>query len=118
MIDTVEKKIVLYNSLASESHDRLCISGVKMFGEVFHPLLGGEDWFKQYEVVVPDVMQQKDGVSCGIYLNLTTLALLDDADIAPEEMYPAAAAPLDIRGIGRAWVTILEDMINSNGQNQ
>lgn len=98
------REVIIYDSIPGSSTYR-CKEAVLAFGEVFSAGLGGDDWFDQYELIIPEISQQADHNSCGCHTILNTLALLGRD--RPEDMYPRHYHQHDIPQLRRTWARTL-----------
>jgi len=110
VFDIPKTRLLIYDS-GKEIFPNLAVTDAAMrFGEIFSPYLGGADWWAEYQVIQPDVLQQSDGTSCGIHTTLNTLAILQGID--PVEQYPDNHGMLDIKGYRKTWTETLKALEN------
>lgn len=111
VIELKKHRVLIYDSMQSTFHTQTCTQAVEIFAEVFHPYMGGKgEWKKLFTFSVPDIIQQTDGVSCGIHTILNANVLLEDMGNSPEEMYPSGSQPHDIQAIRQQFGSILDSM--------
>lgn len=111
VLHLLKKEIVVYDSMRSKKNTDACVSAAKAFGEVFYPWLGGtEDWFSEWSVRGAQVMQQKDGVSCGVFCILNTLVVVQGEGLEPEFVYPEGGL-VDVKALRRWYGHVLWGMV-------
>lgn len=113
VLDVRWKVVIIYDSAHAWKHISKAYRAVLKFGHVFGPWIGGDengDGIRNWEVRTPEVVQQGDRVSCGIFALLTLLVVVQDMGAEVEELYPAGAE-VDVARLRERHGRILERMM-------